>query len=137
METPYLCPMYRVKPTGPLLSSVFVGSATMILSVWGAWMFFTAFLAKKIMAPRVQCHCDECQRREAEEAREAANNQGGFFGRFMGRRAKPAPPPPDRDAEKANAAPVNSSGAPSNGRPTDSLDLRHLSYTNGSISGGK
>ncbi|KAG8682728.1 hypothetical protein FRC08_014762 [Ceratobasidium sp. 394] len=99
METTYLCPMYRVKPTGPLLSSVFVGSATMILSVWGAWMFFTAFLAKKIMAPRVQCHCDECQRREAEEAREAANNQGGFFGRFMGRRAKPTPPTPDRDAE--------------------------------------
>ncbi|KAG8794274.1 hypothetical protein FRC12_025093 [Ceratobasidium sp. 428] len=52
MTTSYLCPMYKVKPISALLSSVFVGSATMTLSVWGIWMFLTAFLAKRIMAPR-------------------------------------------------------------------------------------
>ncbi|KAG8703937.1 hypothetical protein FRC09_003866 [Ceratobasidium sp. 395] len=52
MATTYLCPMYQVKPINALLSSVFVGSATMTLSVWGIWMFLTAFLAKRIMAPR-------------------------------------------------------------------------------------
>ncbi|KAG8717435.1 hypothetical protein FRC09_014275 [Ceratobasidium sp. 395] len=52
MATTYLCPMYQVKPISALLSAVFVGSATMTLSVWGIWMFLTAFLAKRIMAPR-------------------------------------------------------------------------------------
>jgi len=131
MRTTYLCPSYRVKPTGSLLSSVFVGSATMILSVWGAWMFFTAFLAKKIMAPRVQCHCAGCQKREEEEARRAADPaRAGLFG-TMGfwRRARPAPPASGRDdAEKANSDP---------GRPTDSLDVRPLTYTSGSLPGGK
>ncbi|KAG8695182.1 hypothetical protein FRC08_007982 [Ceratobasidium sp. 394] len=93
MQTTYLCPMYRVKPLGSLLSSVFVGSATMILSVWSAWMFLTTFLAKKIMAPRVQCHCVECQRREDEEVRrEMDHTKTGMFGKFgawMGR-TKPA-----------------------------------------------
>ncbi|KAG8736421.1 hypothetical protein FRC10_009324 [Ceratobasidium sp. 414] len=36
MVTTYLCPAYRVKPIGPLLSSVFVGSATMITAAWQA-----------------------------------------------------------------------------------------------------
>ncbi|KAG8696499.1 hypothetical protein FRC11_000691, partial [Ceratobasidium sp. 423] len=51
MATSYLCPSYQVKPMKSFLSSVFIGSATMTLSVWGVWMFFTAFVAKKIMAP--------------------------------------------------------------------------------------
>ncbi|KAG9096308.1 hypothetical protein FRC07_010949, partial [Ceratobasidium sp. 392] len=51
MVTTYLCPIYQVKPTSALLTSVFVGSATMTLSVWGAWMLFTTFIAKKIMPP--------------------------------------------------------------------------------------
>ncbi|KAG8736419.1 hypothetical protein FRC10_009322 [Ceratobasidium sp. 414] len=136
MVTSYLCPSYRVKPVGSLLSAVFVGSATMILSVWGAWMFFTAFLAKKIMAPRVQCNCAECQRREAEEARVAALPRTGLLARLgFGRRAKPGSA--RGDEEKASSDPVISTGAPLNGRPTDSLDVRPLSYTSGSTPGGK
>jgi hypothetical protein len=52
MVTTYLCPSYQVKPMSSLLTSVFVGSATMTLSVWGVWMLFTAFVAKRIAEPR-------------------------------------------------------------------------------------
>jgi hypothetical protein len=52
MVTSYLCPTYQVKQTSSLLASVFVGSATMALSVWGVWRLFTAFVAKRIMEPR-------------------------------------------------------------------------------------
>ncbi|EUC56411.1 transmembrane protein, putative [Rhizoctonia solani AG-3 Rhs1AP] len=68
MATTYLCPTYQVKPMGSFLSSVFVGSATMTLSVWGVWMFFTAFVAKRIMAPRVECQCASCHKRRVKEA---------------------------------------------------------------------
>ncbi|CAE6453794.1 unnamed protein product [Rhizoctonia solani] len=71
MVTTYLCPAYKVKPTNSLLSSVFVGSATMTLSVWGVWMLITTFLAKRIAPPRVQCHCPACKDRNEAEAREA------------------------------------------------------------------
>ncbi|KAG8736078.1 hypothetical protein FRC10_009724 [Ceratobasidium sp. 414] len=86
MATTYLCPTYRAKPTGRLLASVFVGSATMITAVWGVWMLLTTFLAKCIMEPResvcvfrrvlpnqsrtfagVQCLCDLCKGIQARE----------------------------------------------------------------------
>ncbi|KAG8739707.1 hypothetical protein FRC10_005249 [Ceratobasidium sp. 414] len=88
--TTYLCPTFRVKSTGSLLSSVFVGSATMLLSVWGVWMLFTTFVAKRIMEPRVQCHCADCRKREKaekeKEARQAANpTKVGVFARLAAR----------------------------------------------------
>ncbi|CAE6440134.1 unnamed protein product [Rhizoctonia solani] len=75
MVTTYLCPAYKVKPTNSLLSSVFVGSATMTLSVWGVWMLITTFVAKRISPPRVQCHCPVCEERKNVEAEEAEAKQ--------------------------------------------------------------
>ncbi|CEL63406.1 hypothetical protein RSOLAG1IB_10735 [Rhizoctonia solani AG-1 IB] len=69
MVTTYLCPVYQVKPTKSLLASVFVGSATMTISIWGIWMIITTFVAKRISPPRVQCHCSICK--EVESATEA------------------------------------------------------------------
>ncbi|CAE6484116.1 unnamed protein product [Rhizoctonia solani] len=64
MVVTYLCPAYKVKPTNSLLSSVFVGSATMTLSVWGVWMLITSFVAKRISPPRVQCVCEICEKQK-------------------------------------------------------------------------
>ncbi|KAG8785033.1 hypothetical protein FRC12_018052 [Ceratobasidium sp. 428] len=52
MITAYLCPSYQLKPMSSLLSSVFIGFASMVLSAWAGWMFVTAFLAKLIIEPR-------------------------------------------------------------------------------------
>ncbi|CAE6488934.1 unnamed protein product, partial [Rhizoctonia solani] len=52
MVTSYLCPIYRNKPLKSLLSSVFIGSATMISSTWSAWLLLVAFLAKGQLEPR-------------------------------------------------------------------------------------
>lgn len=52
MVTSYLCPSYKLKPIRSLLTSVFVGTATMVLSLWAAWMFVTTFIAKRIQKPR-------------------------------------------------------------------------------------
>ncbi|KAJ1304451.1 hypothetical protein OPQ81_005598 [Rhizoctonia solani] len=49
MLTNYLCPFYKLKPTGALLSGVFIGTATMILSVWAAWMTLSAIIAKRAL----------------------------------------------------------------------------------------
>ncbi|KAG8679526.1 hypothetical protein FRC08_016932, partial [Ceratobasidium sp. 394] len=70
MVTTYLCPTYRAKPISSLLSSVFVGAATMISSVWWAWTLFTAFVAKKRVAPDVQCLCSMCNKKLAKKAEE-------------------------------------------------------------------
>ncbi|KAG8741625.1 hypothetical protein FRC10_002641 [Ceratobasidium sp. 414] len=51
MVTNYLCPAYQLKQTGSLLSGVFVGTATMFMSVWAVWAFGMAFIAKKIKEP--------------------------------------------------------------------------------------
>lgn len=51
MVTTYLCPTYQLKPVKSLLTSIFVGTATMFLSVWSAWMFFTTFIARRIQPP--------------------------------------------------------------------------------------
>ncbi|KAJ1299774.1 hypothetical protein OPQ81_011990 [Rhizoctonia solani] len=113
MATTYLCPSYQVKPTGSLLSSVFIGSATMTLSVWGTWIFVTTFIAKRIMAPRVQCHCEDCERRrkkEEEEARNTGTNRTimmtGLLARLIsqvGVRENRNPTPNSGNEESANA----------------------------------
>ncbi|KAJ1299460.1 hypothetical protein OPQ81_009124 [Rhizoctonia solani] len=120
MATTYLCPAYRVKPTGALLASVFVGSATMTLSVWTAWMFFTTFLAKRIMAPRVICHCGDCEKRRAREAEEARIRaatpaSSGIFARFMERigfrrRGGSASNHGDPEIRRVDPAPWNMTG---------------------------
>lgn len=51
MDTTYLCPTYKLKPIRSLLTSIFVGTATMVLSVWGLWMFLTALVARRIKEP--------------------------------------------------------------------------------------
>ncbi|CAE6385843.1 unnamed protein product [Rhizoctonia solani] len=104
MAIGYLCPTYRVKPTSSLLVSVFVGSATMILSVWSAWMFFSAFLARRIMPPKIICHCDDCNKRRAVEAQEAMNpprrwTLAGFMARTRGSRRTPVPQYQDEEQE--------------------------------------
>ncbi|KAG9106209.1 hypothetical protein FRC07_008919 [Ceratobasidium sp. 392] len=78
MDTTYQCPMYRAKSISSLLTSVFVGTATMVTSAWAAWMFFAAFLAKRMAAPRVQCHCNQCEKRREKERRDEEANVGSF-----------------------------------------------------------
>ncbi|CAE6440775.1 unnamed protein product [Rhizoctonia solani] len=143
MAIGYLCPTYRVKPLSSLLVSVFVGSATMILSVWSAWMFFSAFLARRIMPPQVICHCDDCierRRIEAEEAKEREENPIrpgplASFMAFMGgsRRARPTPVP--RDEEKADVDALGYREAP---QPTRLSDVnKHISYASTATAGAK
>ncbi|QRV94083.1 transmembrane protein [Ceratobasidium sp. AG-Ba] len=57
MVTSYLCPSYQLKPMSSFLSSIFVATATMYLSAWGAWAFVTAIVARQIRGPCVQCTC--------------------------------------------------------------------------------
>ncbi|QRV91845.1 transmembrane protein [Ceratobasidium sp. AG-Ba] len=116
IATTYLCPMYQAKPVNALLSSVFVGSATMTLSVWGVWMFVTAFLAKKIMAPRVQCHCKACKKQSHDS--DSSMVEQGTTG--------PAQP---------GTAPVEEK-MPSSPDPTKALGIKHLSYASQSTAGG-
>ncbi|KAG9094297.1 hypothetical protein FRC06_010926 [Ceratobasidium sp. 370] len=111
MTTAYLCPTYRVKPRGSLLSSVFVGSATMILSVWGVWMLVTTFLAKKIRQPDVQCLCDKCVKRRTGLANPSTSHEG---------------------KTEADSNPGESDEISPTGPPTDP---RNLPYTGGSPSG--
>ncbi|KAG9122545.1 hypothetical protein FRC07_001027 [Ceratobasidium sp. 392] len=55
MVTNYFCPSYQLKPISSFLSSIFVGTATMFLSVWAAWVFGTAIVARWLSDP-----CSEC-----------------------------------------------------------------------------
>ncbi|CAE6424262.1 hypothetical protein RSOLAG22IIIB_12392 [Rhizoctonia solani] len=125
MAAAYICPTYELKPTNALLTSVFVGSATMTLSIWGAWMFFTAFLARKIMAPQVICYCDDCKARRLREAmrleefrRRTANLRGaGIFTNLLARlgvtgRSKNIIYPEDLDPEDHGYNAVPHSGRP-------------------------
>ncbi|CAE6506707.1 unnamed protein product [Rhizoctonia solani] len=57
MLTNYLCPIYQLKPTGTLLANVFIGTATMFLSVWAAWMTLSAIVAKRMKGPCITCNC--------------------------------------------------------------------------------
>ncbi|EUC63643.1 transmembrane protein, putative [Rhizoctonia solani AG-3 Rhs1AP] len=147
MATTYLCPTYELKPTNALLTSVFVGSSTMILSVWGAWMFFTAFLARKIMAPQVICYCDDCKARRLKEAmrteafrrRTANQNNTGFFTRLMARMGVEGRPkniiyPADLDPEDQGYDTIPHSGRPMLEHMPDSKKVSDLG---GSATGEK
>lgn len=48
MATTYFYASYQLKPVKSLLAAVFFGAETMALSVWGAWMFITALIARRI-----------------------------------------------------------------------------------------
>ncbi|KAG8735697.1 hypothetical protein FRC10_010244, partial [Ceratobasidium sp. 414] len=151
--TTYLCPSYRVKSKGSLLSSVFVGSATMLLSTWGLWMLVTTLIAKRIRPPQVQCHCDKCKKveaakkaeedkkeeaRKAEEARQGADSaKTGIFAKLaalVGFAKAPKPASSHGDEGEANPDSGTSGKAdPPSGLTTDAPKLRH-SGTDGSIS---
>lgn len=49
--TTYLCPVYQLKPIRPLLTSIFVGTATMIMSCWTLWTFLMTWAAYEIEEP--------------------------------------------------------------------------------------
>ncbi|KAF8597934.1 hypothetical protein BDV93DRAFT_561796 [Ceratobasidium sp. AG-I] len=61
MDTTYLCPTYKLKQTSSLLTSIFVGTSTMVLSVWGLWMFVTGLIARRIEEPCLKCTCSDCK----------------------------------------------------------------------------
>ncbi|KAF8597930.1 hypothetical protein BDV93DRAFT_610107 [Ceratobasidium sp. AG-I] len=73
MVTTYLCPTYQLKPIRSLLTSIFVGTATMFLSVWAAWMFITTFIARRLEPPCLDCKCPKCLRKSSTEAKMGAN----------------------------------------------------------------
>ncbi|KAH7338598.1 hypothetical protein B0J17DRAFT_717031 [Rhizoctonia solani] len=69
MVTTYLCPVYVAKPLKSLLSSVFIGSATMTSSAWSGWLLLVALLAKGQTEPRAKCECAEhCQNRQDKDS---------------------------------------------------------------------
>ncbi|KAJ1300018.1 hypothetical protein OPQ81_011852 [Rhizoctonia solani] len=132
MATTYLCPSYQVKPIGSLLSSVFIGSATMTLSVWGTWIFFTTFIAKRMMAPRVRCECDDCKRRREKEERQqnTATNQtrDWMFSSLLPFRSRE---PATEETPDSSRVPNSGSRTPPIQRPTDLLHNKHLSGSSG------
>ncbi|KAG8694601.1 hypothetical protein FRC11_002096, partial [Ceratobasidium sp. 423] len=77
MATTYLCPIYKIKPISSLLVSVFVGTATMFMSVLSVWWFFMTCIAMRIEEPRVYmyCSCDGCKKRKAKA--EECQRKGG------------------------------------------------------------
>ncbi|CUA77831.1 hypothetical protein RSOLAG22IIIB_06818 [Rhizoctonia solani] len=77
MVTTYLCPIYQIKPLKSLLSSVFIGSASMASTAWSGWFLIVAFLANGQKEPRAKCQCEDCLNREGEEVKKT-----GFFGKF-------------------------------------------------------
>ncbi|KAG8713807.1 hypothetical protein FRC11_010913 [Ceratobasidium sp. 423] len=146
MVTTYLCPTYQLKPLRSLLASVFVGSATMTLSVWGAWMFFTTFLARRIMPPRVICHCNDCERRRAIEDEinryREANPATRPFSRLMTLVWVPKPPRPTYPPRDEGRADIDIShpeydpyAAVQPERPSHSFEAKQPSYLSGSTTG--
>ncbi|CAE6496168.1 unnamed protein product [Rhizoctonia solani] len=65
--TNYLCPIYRLKPTSTLLANVFIGTATMFLSVWAAWMTFSGMIARRLRHSCMNCDCPENRNLSAVE----------------------------------------------------------------------
>ncbi|KAF8597948.1 hypothetical protein BDV93DRAFT_595634 [Ceratobasidium sp. AG-I] len=68
MDTTYLCPTYRLKQTSSLMTSIFVGTSTMVLSVWGLWMFVTALIARRIKEPSLVLKDTHIVARQEENA---------------------------------------------------------------------
>ncbi|KAG9085646.1 hypothetical protein FRC07_013326, partial [Ceratobasidium sp. 392] len=73
MVTNYLCPSYQLKPISSFLSSVFIGTATMFMSAWGAWIAISALIAKWISGPCSNCAFGgkECKIHTLQRNREA------------------------------------------------------------------
>ncbi|EUC61823.1 transmembrane protein, putative, partial [Rhizoctonia solani AG-3 Rhs1AP] len=110
----------------------FIGSATTFYSAWGAWMFLTGFIARRIMEPRVQCLCDECSNRREEERKKAEGTPGsrpvsGMVARLMLLGNK-RPDAETNDEEQDTADPETSE---TKHRP-DSLNINNL-YGRGKI----
>ncbi|KAH7320434.1 hypothetical protein B0J17DRAFT_294185 [Rhizoctonia solani] len=160
MATSYLCPVYRIRPISSLLASVFVGSSTMMLSVWGLWMFLTTLVAKRIEKPRVHCDCSGCEKRKSKEEnkrkrktdveckRKGEKEEHGIYGEenrvktrmltkatilrgFVRRTKRTKRSPGSRDEEKGNYGPPKTDGTQS-GWPTALLDVEHSPYISGS-----
>ncbi|KAG8748972.1 hypothetical protein FRC12_013685 [Ceratobasidium sp. 428] len=55
LVTSYLCPSYHLKPLSSLLASIFIGTATMFMSVWATWVAISSFVAKKASSPCAEC----------------------------------------------------------------------------------
>ncbi|KAG8791556.1 hypothetical protein FRC12_008831 [Ceratobasidium sp. 428] len=68
MVTNYLCPTYRLKQTGPLVTSIIIGVVSMGGTAWGIMMgiFVLILLLKTSEAPKVQCICNGCKTRMME-----------------------------------------------------------------------
>ncbi|KAG9125435.1 hypothetical protein FRC07_007612 [Ceratobasidium sp. 392] len=79
MVSNYLCPVYRRKSMSSFLSSVFIGTATMFLSVWGAWVFGSAILARRWSGPCSQCAFDgkECMLHPRQKDSTAESGDAG------------------------------------------------------------
>ncbi|CAE6480055.1 unnamed protein product [Rhizoctonia solani] len=80
MATTYLCPIYQVKSPGSLVTLVFVGIASMLMSIWTVWKFILTHIATRIEEPHVYmyCVCSDCKRRkkEAEEPQLKGEKKG-------------------------------------------------------------
>ncbi|KAG9124693.1 hypothetical protein FRC07_010599 [Ceratobasidium sp. 392] len=145
MVTTYLCPSYQVKRLSSLLSSVFVGVASMIISAWGTWMLFTTYLAKHIMAPRVQCLCIDClKRKEEEEKRIMHFSRTGLFAGFLATVGIAKSPSHPKDEEKNNPESAETEGiaelrktGSTSRRPTGLSDNKHDSFMSSSSTGTK
>ncbi|KAG9122546.1 hypothetical protein FRC07_001028 [Ceratobasidium sp. 392] len=75
MVTDYLCPSYRLKPTSSLLASIFIGTASMFLSAWAAWVVISAFVAEKLRNPCEKCVFTNKRATSCEKHRSEANVQ--------------------------------------------------------------
>ncbi|KAF8600169.1 hypothetical protein BDV93DRAFT_559646 [Ceratobasidium sp. AG-I] len=74
MVTTYLCPSYHLKPIRSLLTSIFVGTATMFLSVYAGWTFLTTFIARRIQQPCLECPCNSCKEKRSLNTQNGLNN---------------------------------------------------------------
>ncbi|KAG8724159.1 hypothetical protein FRC09_000053 [Ceratobasidium sp. 395] len=141
MVTTYLCPSYQLKPIDSLLSSLFTGSASMFLSVWGAWVTFVIFVAKKMP---VRCGCLDCKigqwkedKPKKEERKKAEAENPLKFGMLtkllaslgFAKQAKPTSNASDEENAVSNDLPYNGRVAQSQ-RPCPSE--KYPSYVSGS-----
>ncbi|KAG8720237.1 hypothetical protein FRC09_009874 [Ceratobasidium sp. 395] len=69
----YLCPSYQTKPMGTFLASIFVGTATMYLSVWAVWCLVANFVAKKMRGPSAQYQAQAALSAEPQSIQITAN----------------------------------------------------------------
>jgi len=116
--TTYLCPTYRVKSRGSLVTSVFVASWSMIASAWGFWLFFTSFVVEWIWPAPTDCHDIKCNERAS------GPSMFTWFKEVLGLAKASKPPPGHEDVEKANRDSGKETDPPS-GSTMDSPELGH------------